>query len=475
MASPFFQKKWLWGFPVALVFFLIFALPLFSHAGITGIFIPTGPSCGQGIIPDDSDLATPIVCPYCPNEGTTKVKLKWELTDRTYTDPVCSVSCKTKENKSCGIINYKDQEEIASGPISPQIKLKAKDELYLTTYKDGQTYQVSCCERCKASSPEEAKQKCLLGICENKTFEASAKTKLKFDCFSCPERKFQDIVGSLNDYQPTKISEKNLSGWSMPDDLDLASNQGSGDRNDVVGAVDEAQCNNFTSDVTDQNFGKDGAKAFAVFEDLKASSLKKDAIPLLLFLRNLPDNPSGNEGFHAVISLGIKETGNGNFRLSLLDPNYGLKEIDCSTYHLPIAFARTASGSLRIVDTPGAYQFTYGCTYTPGQVVVLLRDDFYSYRLRNLLSAAVRTDTASYLKDLQNSLSFLNTGTVVNPKGVCGGWTDFVLKVAYLGIFDEEGRDCHPNGTFSQDKSKNFLAQIFSPLSALLNTYFSPI
>lgn len=233
----------------------------------------------------------------------------------------------------------------------------------------------------------------------------------------------------------------------------------------------------------------------------------------------------GISGYHAIIFLGI-EGHNADYSsidIKILDPNYAIqssgqfptniKILNCKremwqarfvssnnpalvrfwdvmerVYGFRSALADSNSMFSIILNEPGVFRPIFVCPYEMpnrasegGRGVITVEvvpyvdgryvDSVYGpvTSLDRLKANAVRSETSKYLQNPDNILAFGNFSIPDGSRadgGVCAGWSDFVLRTAYLGKFQDI--DCHPDGTLSKDQeSQNFLAQFMKSFKNL--------
>ncbi len=479
------SKSWFIKYPFVVFLFVVFFFPLFSQASS---FISTGLPCNVDIIPDDSNRSTLVYCPICRDEGTTKLKLKWEINDRSFTKPFCQVSCSKSDGKSCGLWHSKNKEGILSS-VNTDTRLKPTDTVYLSndqlprtsTYK----YRVVCLST----------DGCPSGGC----FSTSALITVSPDCRVPCEVPFETIATeldgeewSLSRFFRITITEKDLASWANDKtDQDSPLNIGSGNQDEIISYLIQTQNGSYSpksSLVKNKETGPTcpvGRSVYfnseiryldhldSIFFSQKLKSYVNDyGYPIQLKVRNkdwevfaYDESESLGEVAHAVIVIFMEDLTEDNmepyFNLKILDPNVPEEIIslkNCKPAYLYISssgyethefggFGCTPDNDWYGETFYGEEIFVYSNTSSWGSEPSLTWIDKYHEFKTSLCysgSAQFYTDFCQRgrLTDwLKNNLTKLQ-----NPSdggGNCYAWTMFMLKVAYFGDF--VGTDYHPN------------------------------
>lgn len=468
--------------------FVFFIFPFILLAQTSSSFVSTNPPCEPEVIPAFGQTSATF-CSYCPNKGDY-LHLKWDL-QADFKNPVCAVSCSQQVNDSRNTVPCRDwASSLFDDKGKTKSNFKPKDDVFIKNppynlNNADQTfyYQVSCFEKNNPSKTKASTGIRVMGECG--------------ESVACVERRFSDIVADLDAYQPTVITEKNLREWSNHDALDRAGKGGSGDVVDVMKHVIKKQCSPI-SDINDVFFAQDGGvqNANKILDSLKNATAKRNAIPLFMVVlrkeKGIATSTYEVSGYHVNIALGItSHTVNYNeFDLKVLDSNhlagqsqYGhISTLSCKASLERVSFVTGDDGHGLYFKTTPFYVLKkfYRCPYTRSSnpadntnvdnfeySVVLF--NYKSIDVAKMANWAVRQNTADYLDNDANSLTFDNFITIETGDlsefdswgGVCAGWSEFTLLTAYLGKFQDI--DCHPNGTFSQIQEKNFLAQVIEP------------
>lgn len=255
------------------------------------------------------------------------------------------------------------------------------------------------------------------------------------------------IVDSLEKNQITTITEKDFRSWATADDADnsvKSGGAGSGDIEDLKNYIIANQAVVGCHSVSTYDDWKNLVSPLEKIIPSPKFPKKQDAIQLLLMLYKKsppPWNPSSNfDGNHSVIATYISEDINGVVRIDYLDPNgpSNGRSIYCNR------------GSDNV---PYPLSFCYLPDYDEFVAIVIPQD--YLQNQLNLSSVWNNAVSSNFCKDpnhrdycqrninqwIQNNYPKIDNNAFPGG-GKCSGWTDFVLKVAYLGDF--VGEDYHP-------------------------------
>lgn len=399
-------------------FVAFFFFPLLSQAGI---FVSTGPSCNEKTIPDDSNRSIPVYCPICQNEGATKLKLKWEINDRSFTKPFCQVSCSKSDGKSCGLWHSKSEKGLLSS-VNTDIRLEPIDTAYLSSeqlpHADTYTYKVIC------FSQEGCGDTCARTTESTPLINVTAP-----DCKMPCEVSFDEIAKNLKDGQVARITEKSFRDWGTMNSLDNLAESGgtgSGDIKDLKREMENLQIcyeNNFRPETDSRDTNYD-----TVLRLFDASLSNYEPIIFGFYYKD----PETKKVYgHSSIAVKIdKFPQKDEFRLTFLEPNSSdlnsflckktdIAQSDLTAEQLALCSFREDSGD--IID------------------VTLGIEKGISPSLP--CRGAVRDRPTEWLvSNYPNIPNFVSWETV---GGVCYGWAKFVRNVACYGDF--VGYDYHPN------------------------------
>lgn len=429
---------------------ILFFVPLFSWSAS---FVPVSFPCSSWAMYDDSDVSRPVTCPYCPGKGTTAIKLNWQVIDRSFTNQHCFLSCADKDGKNCGQIYYKNKEGFPSvGPEGPDaVRLKNVDEIYLTDFKDGQSYVASCCEKCLSSTPRE---ECSFPwVCKLGTIESSIKAEVKKECREPCEVSFQSIVDKLNDNQPVTITESDFSSWGTrwdssdsagwPSKLNL-SYFGSGDVKDIKKFVESIQiCQNIPPE---EDFSPESVvDALTVMSPIIQAS--NSFLPIRVTTRLFKiDLIRGIKlvTTHEVISLGtnLKNLSDLNNLDATSTDNFWIEVMDSNSWdgEKPVIYRLTCHK-----EFDNKYHFLYIKCFSD----VHNWNNFFTLRRGDLggedslAGQCVRPRPTEWLRENGQFIDNWSGETPGTEKGVCWGLANFFIKVACYGTFS--GVDYHPD------------------------------
>ncbi|MCX6718238.1 MAG: hypothetical protein NTY81_01360 [Candidatus Staskawiczbacteria bacterium] len=471
--------------------FALFSFPILTFSAVAD-HVQIGSEC-QGSINQNQ------TCNIIKDRGQTLVHLKWDLSGYYSSGKV--QTCQLEKNYpsqydtkrhfySIGI--YKDSKDVINNnlPVSVLIPLKVKDDVWVPA-PTGQTnsediYQIDCWDKywyldksisTKSTNPA------------NEQFGPEKDVKLVESC----EVPFASIAKDLNHNILTDITENSFRDWASDDTEDSNSifdpvtrktnPFGSGDKTDIIRGIIYNQCTTACpippSDITWKTAISDLEK---IIPSTKYPN-KKDAEQLSLVFHdaNIPYNHTGN---HSVIATFVTDPGDGTATITYLDPNGPTNNlfIYCGrkTDNIPAdhtdKWCFSPKGNKFVnpfVDTVDAQQQAN---------LSSARNNFINSN-QNFCSDPKHSD---YCKRdinqwIRTNYPDINNFSVTNLDlgGCCKGWTDFVMRVAYLGDF--VGYDYHPNdGKYvNQDcdanhyplptksaflDSTNFLGSILTPI-----------
>ncbi len=438
--------------------FLLFS-PFVSWAAS---FVPVSLPCSSAAMYDDSEVSSlPVFCPFCPSKGATKVKLKWEINDRSYTNQHCFLSCTDKEGKSCGQIYYRTKDGLPSiGPEGPNaIKLRANDSIYLTDYKDGQSYVASCCEKCLPTTPPE---NCPFPwICRLNTLESSAQAQIKKECRQPCEVPFQSIVDKLEANQFVTITENSFADWwdqlGGPDYVGWPKNN----RNGGFGSGSKADVQEFVESIQlCQSIDLEGETTTGILDPSTVISpiiqASNSFTPIRISLIGYKFNPlllgtTPEVTFHEVISLGtnlrnLTEFNNLGFgNASQTDTMFSIKIMDSNS----LALGDPVVSELNCYKTTDSHHIIFRSREQ--SIIRCMTDVWYQYFILRRVDLGgpiipcnprVRPRPTEWLEE--NGQFIRNWGGDGDNHflGVCWGLSNFFIKVACYGTFS--GVDYHP-------------------------------
>ena len=402
-----------------LLLFLFF--PLFSFAQ----FIATNAPCEPEIIPPYGKVGG-VYCPYCRAKGEF-LHLKWDL-KANFQDPVCGIECWGPSGDQC--YNWSSAEQWFDENGRSKTKLKPKDDLFVKnppgsprSAVPGTNLQVYCWEK---NDPNDlSKKKTSAGI-RVYSDNACGEPVVGEPC----EMPFDKIVSDLKDNKVTPITEVDFKSWATKysiDDLNSSGGMGSGGYYDLRNYIIQIQGN------CGANLPQDPGEIVKLFDN----SLARNK-PLQLNVDWVKG--AGLISGHSIIGLKfMKDASGGVSSIDFLDPN-GPK-----VRTLKNCNAHLSSG------TPPNLPFLW-CDYdifpaSWGQVRIAVKDfdlyetkKFESERQSYCLGKNTEFCKRNISDYLETNFPYIN-----NPgaEGSCLGWSDFVLRVAYLGDF--VGYDYHPN------------------------------
>jgi len=462
-------------FLTTFMLFLIFA-PLPSHAQ----FLETGPSCTPEVIPDLGDIPTPatvVACPWCEKNGSTKLRLTWDLDQKNLGDHFCYISCENLlDNRYCSPVYAKDFEGVGTTSLRYSWNLRQKDEVYMTGVREGNEYTISCLSR------------------EGKGSVSSAHVKVNDDCRVPCEVPFDTIANelggkdwSLSNFFRITITEEDLAKWANDtSDQDHAYFSGSGNQYNIILYMMQTQLGLYSPEaslISNKNanptcpvqrnvyFNSEiiyvNNLDSAFFSQELKSYVNDYGYPMEVTVRGIdwgvylyedqtfqsliPDSHSVIVTF--IEDIGEQENTSPYFNLKILDPNRPEGEISF----------RNCKPAFLYIESSGYDKLSFGgfgcepeADYYGDNVFIFSDKSLYSvnpgydwieayHQFKTGLcfegSAQSYTDFCQRgkLTDwLRNNLTKLE-----NPSGSCYAWTMFMLKVAYLGDF--VGTDYHPD------------------------------
>ena len=452
--------------------------PLFSYAQVA----PTGLPCNPDIVPAYiyPNQIAPATCTTSPQVAGDILHLKWDL-QGTYQYPDCHITCNNElpglnmypcrsfnpavtgsflndsrlANYTYNISN-RDSNNFLSATGTKQ-DLKAKDDVYIRGALAGDDYQVTCREKDKPDAEAKVKTSVLARVVAGKGSGGGE---------PC-EAWFIDIRNNLwsDTVKPFVVTETDFKSWTATDTLDSSFyGRGSGDKQDLADAIQftqESHCTGFCgTDVkeTDET----------TIEKLHKTLGSKKPVNFLLIKQ--ASFMGGSKWFHAVAGLSIEKeefrptttinnltiSSGKNFYLNILDPNIpGPSILKCESNYTVydevkkfFVIENVTTGNNFIcqyspsLNSATTQEVTLNITdVNIGNVEKLFntRSQFCHDHLNANNKVFCQRDTGAYLKnnypDIRNNLPQFG-------EGCCAGWTDFVLKVGYLGDFS--GYDYHP-------------------------------
>ena len=430
-------------FLVALVA-IVFFLPLISSAAE---LIPTGPQC----YPDD-DLTVDRACPYGPADyGSTGVQLEWDL-GKAYTHPFCYLTCDRPGTDSCSPIIYKDEYGKASknypyNPVHNAIEffsnynLKPKDSIFIPQkgldLATGNTYKVVCCEK---------KDQYLACGPNPNTF--SPKMTIVPSVARC-ERSFSSVMADLTNMRHTIITEESFRDWANVDERDsvststqyLPSAKGSGDVENIKEEMSVRQyCAMMNYDeIISRRSEEDSGKFYfkKAIEKIKEITDQNRPVPLTIY---------GGYVGHSLIALDVEKKGEDEYLITAIDSNQPEKEIKIYCQKKMV---------IPYVFEPVGCEYTQMGGWVSDDVIPIV----FKNHLTNIMELGQLFDEycsgvggeSKFCRERQNMTEWLknnypqikNFGSSSSPEGICAGWSNFVLSVAYLGEFT--GFDWHPD------------------------------
>ena len=419
------------NFLLAIWLAIFFALPLTSLAAPVQI--------GSACVPDDPTKDQ--TCQYCAQKNSHEVMhLKWQISDAHYVHPYCVLACSRTDGSPCpsiynkddsGLANYRFNalDAIASGNLDG-FNLKPTDDILIkdmpiSGFAVGNIYQAQCCEL--SDHP-------IIGQwCKDQPGPLNSGQMAIVGCGQACEVPFSTITNALNNYQPAIITEENFKNWAIPPTDDANKVLGSGDKADIIAAMKQKMCMLYGPPESWPTIlpGPDvnsyfGTKDMAWYYYYLSRNF---AVPISIFWR---DSTTPTYDYHSMIAVGIASQGTNIYDINVIDPN--------GPGYRTLRKCQVA----QFQSSPGVFISVYRCDFDYGDKLnkVYL---YYDYGTDITLFTAlfdkrVRDNTAGFIID--NYPDIDNGNPEITEKGLCMGWTDFVMRVAYLGAF--VGYDYHP-------------------------------
>lgn len=438
------------------------------------------------------------ICIFDRNEGGEYLDLKWNISGDFGSNPFCILNCIKSQNDTTpcdqgGTVTYTKNvngADVPAGGNPGDHALTPADNvsIYLRDASprsyDGNVYQAVCMHRDnngKADGNAVYSQKM--------TVEVPAKCEVPFSLIQ------MDLYPQSGAMQPAHITENNLKGWVGEDDDDFAgavwddanltcspsTKAGSGDVRDV-------QCN-----IIDKSCKVDCASPYGSYQCQQSNSLPADQTkvttynywPTTSFLGKSIDYaikwvynrhyPMGlsfhlpgfniilsngtflQEGFttHKVVVIGISGSPTQGYDFDIIDPNTPNTTTTlghCLRADWSISYGKTINyySGLMCDNIPSAY------SSLKGPALIQIDNNFsgfdfednYATALEGLCSSANGADYPDLCGRKNDIDSWLksNLTDFQNPNiqgGVCGAWSDFMIKVAFYGDFSDV--DYHPD------------------------------
>lgn len=111
-------------------------------------FVKTGGGCFPEVMVDSlSGNAGTGYCLLRSSSGGDTFHFKWDLQKYTFTNPICVLNCKNGSSGCSGAMS-KDDRGVGIIAGAEVFNLKPKDDIFMTRVENGNSYQVSCCEKC---------------------------------------------------------------------------------------------------------------------------------------------------------------------------------------------------------------------------------------------------------------------------------------------------------------------------------------
>ncbi len=247
---------------------------------------------------------------------------------------------------------------------------------------------------------------------------------------------FETIIGKLNAHQPVDITENEFEEWGDTDSFDRFSGKCNGEEE----YLNPEKCNSGDKEDIQINLL---ARQCVVAPPID-SSMVETALTVRSYLENYLNQgypttltyalfsnvDQSHYGYHSVIALSLSRTGSGSdvrYSIEVLDPNGPtLETIECENEQIQFS--------------PGVFSTVLACVspssnYSDHYILLLNRSVGYSPLYANidsLISNKIRNDVAVWLRE---NYPRIDNGESWASPGICSGWTDFVLRVAYLGKF----------------------------------------
>lgn len=259
----------------------------------------------------------------------------------------------------------------------------------------------------------------------------------------CTERNFITISNDLRlNIAPTNITEDSFRSWATADPDDL-----SGDIEDIKAVILGTQCELVNADPPPDDPSNDYNLVVSVLEELKTKTTGGRPTKMTIDFGYLS---SQSRQRHAIIALGVTKPSVNNYTVSVLDSTVpSIETISCSTQiyqngkpYMVCLYPPAAMGAVSI-----SYQ-------TPTNNIDQLIQAKTSY-CANSANQGKNICTRNVANFLQSNFPLIPNfigDNIESSRGVCAGWADFVLKVAYLGDFvgecSNESTSCvRPDGT----------------------------
>lgn len=407
---------------------------------------------------------------------------------KSYNRPYCTLSC-NKTSGSCSSIFRKDENGVATNSypyntIETWLKnfnLKPADDIIIKkgTYglQEGTVYTVRCCEVSDEAT--------ILRICKDNPITVSPKMTIVGPAARC-ERPFSAIMADLQNMRHTIITEESFRDWASKDERDtvststqyLPSAKGSGDIENIKEEMDNLHYD-YANEISIENFGSSVYVTKVAVSKIK--ELTDKGFPVVigyyrfaekgtdelippqdvfdsLNLDNFQEilNLLGLQwllGGHSVVALNVEEIPFTSRRLiTVLDSKEPSIEIlDCAPAIFNVYSSSGPSEQVEIYlcENQGprfeGKEFFY---LTIGKQDILkaqqLINSYETFCAQNQQSSFCLSRKEGVNRWLeQNYPSLKNEGTTSSPMGICYGWNQFVISIAYLGEFT--GFDWHPD------------------------------
>ena len=454
------------GISILAIWLMAFlTLPFISLASP----IQTGSAC----VPDDP--AKDQTCQYCAQWNSNEIMhLKWQIPDAHYLHPFCSLDCHRDDGQSCTFIYNKDSNNVANYGFDllkaiinstntgnfDNFNIKPTDDIYIkdaskSDFRPGNIYQVSCCER------EDPYNITLLHWCkdnskQNPYLKSGPMTIV--GCGQACELPFETIVSSLNEVGFTPITENSFRDWASRDDKDFAGETpmgispgaGSGDIDDIRNYMifnHPSVC--FGTPVVTEETWKPEIDTLKKIVPSSSFPNKQDIVQLGLSFYRKDNNWSAKKDHlnsHSVIATSIIENADGNgdgaVVVKYLDPNGPTndRKIYCG----------------RSQDNAPTNWLCYSPDWDVFVMLYFTEEDLQKQSSLSMARNNIVNPNSSFCNDprhsdycnrIINQWVQDNYPNIDNDEfttgGKCAGWTDVVMRVAYLGAF--VGTDYHPN------------------------------
>jgi len=451
--------------------------------------------------------------------GFPNLHLKWQAkTNPGFKNPYCELQPTGRiqiGQNAAGLIVGKDPNTSSASVNTPEnsatpfwnqnIPLQYNDDVFISWPKYT-TYQLACCE---GDTKQASGNFLAIGCATSNTF---VPISAKFNITEAKPREpcevpLASIIESLKNNQHTFITEEGMDSWFTTKDMEDYISYGSEvsnwplitPKNGKLGSGTDGDLlflmSQFQASTTINNI--DGLKIFseaglgAIKDIQKFNSGHQPTLLSMIFVPSDElekimgnDNPQG----HAVIALKTEEIiANQKYKLTILDP--GMGEDGPTQLGVRDIYCRGQSVS--------AYNKTYFgvvCEYAPGFLGMPMFLDLTTPLAVNFTSYCRQHSESKFCKERQSNLSLWlennyphvpnMEGYLSNQIGVCRGWSELVLRLAYLGDF--VGTDYHPDdgkyvGTdcdanhypitpakSTQTDSTNWLANVWSVWQGLI-------